>query len=46
MAKLTVCQLSSRDKVPYSPKAVIVIGKESEADDTLPAASVAVAVSE
>ena len=46
LAKLTVCQLWSKDNVPYSPKALIVIDKESEADDTLPAASVAFAVNE
>ena len=46
MAKLTVCQLWSKDNVPYSPKALIVIDKESEAEEILPAASVAFAVNE
>ena len=48
MLKLTVCQLWSKSSVPYSPNVdevlFTVIDKESEADDALPAASVAVAV--
>ena len=46
LLNLTVSQLWSTDIVPYSPRALIVIDRGSEDDDTFPAASVAVAVRE